>query len=457
MVLTELSLDYSNRGLGSQKDPVKEMNREEMQQKENMLFSSQEFAQKLQKENMTLMKALAHRNKIVELSGIEFQKLRINLRSVQEKNLQLAQANSQMLAELNTSRDRLKELQHELGCKNALLKVKKQLEEETLPRTDHASQDKVHDMNQKDTKRKRTSRIKPSGSADVKPIHVNEKAKSKRRVSGVIDTTVIPEETCQTKDDIEKEVVSGEENQIIDNVVNKKFVLDAANPGKDSVHRKRQCTRRQSTRFDVQETEPTEKLLEMDAPKETNETARLSLRRRSARLRPEEAEPCKSFDEGIKVMETTKRRRLSSIQRSARFDIQVPEVSDSETLNADDARSLVIEESLGSRSEAVEEPSESRGDTKETNQKRRVSTRRQSRMGKSQTDEAIKEIATDPSLDNNVVQECDHETESKDKPKADENEGMTRRSSVGRPSRHAAEKVQSYKEVSRKVKMRRKC
>ncbi|XP_010424783.1 PREDICTED: uncharacterized protein LOC104709946 [Camelina sativa] len=423
MVLTELSLDYSNRGLGSQKDPVKEMNREEMQQKENMLFSSQEFAQKLQKENMTLMKALAHRNKIVELSGIEFQKLRINLRSVQEKNLQLAQANSQMLAELNTSRDRLKELQHELGCKNALLKVKKQLEEQTLPRTDHASKDKVlanasdgdcktfqvHDMNQKDTKRKRTSRIKPSGSADVKPIHWEYKC----ILFVLLFLFVVVFFCC------------------------------------------RQCTRRQSTRFDVQETEQTEKMLEIDAPKETNETARLSMRRRSARLRPEEAEPCTSVNERNKViMETTKRRRLSSIQRSARFD-QVPEVT--ETLNADDAGSIVIEESLGSRSEAVEEPSESRVDTKETNQKRRVSTRRQSRMGKSQTDEAIKEIATDPSLDNNVVQECDHETETKDKPKADENEGMTRRSSVGRPSRHAAEKVQSYKEVSRKVKMRRKC
>ncbi|XP_023636592.1 SHUGOSHIN 2 [Capsella rubella] len=445
MVLTEMSLDYSNRVLVSQNDHVKQMDRDEMQQKENILFSSQEFAQKLQKENMTLMKALAHRNKIVELSGIEFQKMRINLRSVQEKNLQLAQANSQMLAELNTNRDRLKELQHELGCKNALLKVKKQLEEQTLSRADDASKDKVHDMNQKDTKRKRTSRIKPSRSADIKPIHVNEKAKSKRRVSGVIDTTDIPEETCQTVDDIEKEVVS----------VNNKFALDQANSGKDCVPRKRQCTRRQSTRFDVQETEQTEKLLVVDGPKETSETARLSLRRRSARLRPEEAEPCQSFNEGNNVIETTKRRRLSSILRSARFDIQVPEVT--ETLNADDARSLVIEESLGSRSEVVEEPSESRGDTKEASQKHRVSTRRQSAMGKSQTDEATKEIATDPALDNNIVEECEHETESKDKPKDDENEVMIRRSSVGRPSRHAAEKVQSYREVSLKVKMRRKC
>ncbi|CAL9229118.1 unnamed protein product [Arabidopsis halleri] len=463
MVLTEMSLDYSNRVLGSQKDNVKQMDREETQQKENMLFSSQEFAAKLQKA-FTFTLLLLNRGllKLVELSGIEIQKLRINLRSVQEKNLQLAQANSQMLAELNTNKDRLKEFQHELGCKNALLKVKKQLEEQALPCTHHASKDKllanasdgdcisfqVHDMKHKDTKRKRTPRIKPSVCADVKPIHVNEsnkKANSKRRVSGVIDTTGIPEETCQTKDDIEKGV---------DNVVNKKFVPDAANPVKDSVHRKRQCTRRQSTRFDVQETEQTEKLLEIDDAKESKETERLFLKRRSARLRPEEAEPCKSFHEGEEVRETIKRRRLVSSRLSARFDIQVPQVT--ETSNADVAGSIVIEESAGSRSVAVE-PSESRDDTKETNRKRSVSTRRQSTKGKSQTDEAIKETAADQSLGNNIVQECGHERESKDKPKADENEGMTRRSSVGRPSRHAAEKVQSYREVSLKVKMRQKC
>lgn len=465
-----MSLDYSNRVLGSQKDNVKQMDKEETQQKENMLFSSQEYAAKLQKENMTLMKALAHRNKLVELSGIEIQKLRINLRSVQEKNLQLAQANSQMLAELNTNRDRLKDLQHELGCKNALLKVKKHLEEQVLPRTHHESKDKVsasasdgdcksfqvHDIKHKDTKRKRTTRIKSSVSADVKPIPVNDsnsKANRKRRVSGVIDTTGIPEEICQTEDDIDKGVVSRGVNQDIDNVVNKKFVPDAANPVKESVHRKRQCTRRQSTRFDVQETKQTEKLLEMDGAKESKETASFSLRRRSARLRHEEAEPCKSLHEGDEVRETIKRRRVS-LRLSARFDIQEPHVT--ETSNADDARSIVIEESAGSRSESVE-PSESRHETKEITRKRSFSTRRQSTKGKSQTDEAIKEIATDPSLVNTIVQDCDQETESKDKPKADENEGMTRRSSVGRPSRHAAEKVQSYREVSLRVKMRRKC
>ncbi|XP_056854425.1 SHUGOSHIN 2-like [Raphanus sativus] len=102
-----------------------------------MLFSSKEYVEQFEKENMPLMKALAHINKIIELSRVEFQKLRINLRNVQEKNLQLARSSIQTeteygflelkfvfyfsLQELKSNRDRLKLLQHELGCKNVLL------------------------------------------------------------------------------------------------------------------------------------------------------------------------------------------------------------------------------------------------------------------------------------------------------------------------------------------------
>ncbi|CAH8305020.1 unnamed protein product [Eruca vesicaria subsp. sativa] len=434
---------------------ISNLNREETHQQQNLLLSSKEYAEKLQKENMTLMKALAHRNKIIELSGVEFQKLKINLRKVQENNLQLVQANTQMLAELNTNKDRLKLLQHELGCKNVSLGVKKvQLEEQEPLCTHHPSKDKGIDMNDKDTKRKRTSRIKASEISIVKPIQFKEKANSKRKVSGVIDTTVIPEVTCQTGDDTEKGVDSQGANQIVDNIANQKFVNDAANSVKASVHSKRQCGRRKSTRFAVQETEHTETLIEIDDAKEIKLIPRLSLKRRSARLRPEEAETGKSFHERDLVRETTKRRRVSSRQVSAMFDFQEPEVT--ETLNADDAGSLVSE---GSRSEAVE-PSESRHDTKNTNGKRRVSKRMQSTKGKSQTasdtNGAIKDIVTECDLLPSTVSQGDHERESKNKPRAEESEGVMRRTSVGRrPSRHAAEKVQSYREVSLKVKMRR--
>ncbi|KAL0752459.1 hypothetical protein Bca101_034462 [Brassica carinata] len=596
---------------------ISNLDREEtqQQQQQNMLFSSKEYAAKLEKAFPFFTFIFC---KIIELSGVEIQKLRINLRNVQEKNLHLAQANSHMLAELNTNRDRLKLLQHELGCKNVLLEARKmQTEasyflEQGLPSRDDSTKDKAHDMNHKDAKRKRTSRIKPSESSVVKPIQIKGNANSKRRVSGVIDTTVIPEVTCQTENDAEKGFVSQGTNQIVDS----KFVLDAANPIKDGVHSKRQCVRRKSTRFDVQETEQTDAVLEMDDAKETKETTRICLKRRSARLRPEEVEPCKSFHERDEVKETIKGRRVSSRQQSARFDFQEPEVTETvsaddarkvsgvvditgipevicqtedeaekgivsegtnqivdtivnkkfvldaanpvkdsvhskrqcvgkkstrfdvqvaeqtetvleiketketarlslrrgsarlrpkeaepcksfherdeaketikrrrvssrqqsatfdfqepevtETLSADDARSL-----LSDGSEAVE-PSESRRDTKDTNGTCRVTTRRQSAKGKSQTatetNGAIKDVVTDPSISINTVQECDvlpstvspedHEKESKNKPEAEETGGMMRRTSMRRTSRHAAEKVQSYREVSLKVKMRRDC
>ncbi|KAJ4895189.1 hypothetical protein Rs2_21983 [Raphanus sativus] len=221
-----------------------------------------------------------------------------------------------------------------------------------------------------DEQRKQASRIKSSESSIVKPIQVKESANSRssRKVSRVIDTTVIPEVTCQTEDDVEKGVVSQGENQTVDNIINKKFV--AANPVKDSLHSKRLSVQRKSTRFAVQETQQTE-------TKVTKEIARLSLRRRSARLRPEEAEPCKSFHERGEVRETTKRRRMQSTKGKCQTA--------------------------------------------------------------SDTNGANKDIVTECDLLPSTVSQGDHERESKNKP----------RTSVGRrPSRHAAEKVQSYREVS---------
>ncbi|GER48963.1 shugoshin C terminus [Striga asiatica] len=92
------------------------------------------YIEKLQKENMTLAKMLAQRNKflhfvlqskIIEQSGIELERLRSILIQVQEQNQQLALSHTQMLRELNLGKDRLKALQHELGCKNGLLKARK--------------------------------------------------------------------------------------------------------------------------------------------------------------------------------------------------------------------------------------------------------------------------------------------------------------------------------------------
>ncbi|KAM3268511.1 shugoshin-1 [Capsicum chacoense] len=91
---------------------------------ETMSICSKEFVDKVQKENAALVKIITEKNKIIELAGAEIQKMRINLQKMQQRNHELAQSNSQMLADLNSAKDRLKALQHELGCKNGVLRAK---------------------------------------------------------------------------------------------------------------------------------------------------------------------------------------------------------------------------------------------------------------------------------------------------------------------------------------------
>ncbi|CAN4105818.1 unnamed protein product [Withania somnifera] len=98
---------------------------------ERMSICSKEFLDKVQKENAALMKIIVEENKIIELAGAEIQKMRINLQKMQQRNHELAQSNSQMLADLNSAKDRLKALQHELGCKNGVIKAK-ELEAEEI-------------------------------------------------------------------------------------------------------------------------------------------------------------------------------------------------------------------------------------------------------------------------------------------------------------------------------------
>ncbi|XP_059625378.1 SHUGOSHIN 2-like [Cornus florida] len=162
-------------------------------EKSQIITTSKEYVDQLQKENMALMKLLADRNKIIELSGFELQKLRVNLQKVQQQNWQLAQANSQMLAELNSGKDRLKVLHHELGCKNSLLKAKKiELEEKAKTRTcqkigsevemtrcEEESSQAVGEYN-KPCNTNRKQRSKSLGPSTTKQVQVNEKSENKR-------------------------------------------------------------------------------------------------------------------------------------------------------------------------------------------------------------------------------------------------------------------------------------
>lgn len=195
---------------------------------DEMLFipaSTKEYVNELKKENMTLMKLLADRNKIIELSGIELHKLRVNLQKMQQQNFQLAQSNSQMLAELNLGKDRLKLLQHELGCKKGLLVAKGlELEEknETLP---SQKVDKEVEM----LNCEETLESSEAFSKINKPCNMNTRKQSKS---------------------LGPSIVKQLEDKKADN--------------------KRLCVRRQSARFKSEEQKPVEDLFEVDSTRLTS-------------------------------------------------------------------------------------------------------------------------------------------------------------------------------------------
>uniref|UniRef100_A0A7N0RE42 Shugoshin C-terminal domain-containing protein n=3 Tax=Kalanchoe fedtschenkoi TaxID=63787 RepID=A0A7N0RE42_KALFE len=87
--------------------------------------STRIYIDTLIKENMTLMRLIGERNKLIEMSGAEMLKMRSNMQRLQLQNLNLAQSNSFMLAELNIGREKIKSLQHEIICKDAMLKAER--------------------------------------------------------------------------------------------------------------------------------------------------------------------------------------------------------------------------------------------------------------------------------------------------------------------------------------------
>ncbi|KAL4591599.1 hypothetical protein LXL04_004568 [Taraxacum kok-saghyz] len=80
----------------------------------------------IEQENAELMKLITDKNKVIEVNGAELQKLRIVVQKTQLQNWNLAQSNSHMMAELNLGKQKLKTLQHQLTCKDALLKTMNQ-------------------------------------------------------------------------------------------------------------------------------------------------------------------------------------------------------------------------------------------------------------------------------------------------------------------------------------------
>ncbi|CAN6559889.1 unnamed protein product [Malus baccata var. baccata] len=161
--------------------------------------ADKDYIEQLRRERMTLIRLVAERTKIVELSGAELQKLRISLQKLQQQNLSLAQSNSRMLAELNLGREKVKTLQHELVCKNALLKAKNlEIEgKEEFKRQNSASQTQVSKIKEAEeislhkadndgkacnlNKRRATRSRSVGASTTCQKVENKEKAENKRR------------------------------------------------------------------------------------------------------------------------------------------------------------------------------------------------------------------------------------------------------------------------------------
>ncbi|RXH83583.1 hypothetical protein DVH24_005836 [Malus domestica] len=179
-------------------------------------LTDKDCIEQLRRERMTLIRLVAERTKMVELGGAELQKLRISLQKLQLQNLSLAQSNSRMLAELNLGREKVKTLQHELLCKNALFKAKNlEIEGKTeFKRQNTASQ---------------ISKIKEGEDSEEISLHKAENDGETCNLNKG-EASVDASTTCQKVEDIEK------------------------------VENKRRCLRRQSARFISQ----TENLFEIE-------------------------------------------------------------------------------------------------------------------------------------------------------------------------------------------------
>nr|XP_043612645.1 shugoshin-1 [Erigeron canadensis] len=147
--------------------------------------STKEHIDHLLKENAGLLKLITEKNKVIELNGVELQKLRVALQKTQLQNLGLAQSNSHMMAELNLGKQKLKSLQHQLTCKDALLKTMNlELQAARVQKKVELQDGDDVDTNQRITyKHMRPVRSQSMGSlmATVQRVPKKEAAENKRR------------------------------------------------------------------------------------------------------------------------------------------------------------------------------------------------------------------------------------------------------------------------------------
>ncbi|KAJ0101103.1 hypothetical protein Patl1_06013 [Pistacia atlantica] len=434
------------------------------------------YVDQLHKENMTLMKLLAERkypqwslyfaflclhikccdfnaffpfrvcplilvgSKLIELNGTELQKMKINLQKAQQQNLQLAKANSSMLAELNSGKDRLRVLQHELGCINTLREARNfVLEDKANTLTCHTSGNQAIGADKCDKGGK-------ADEQDKKPCNTNRRRQSKNQILHV-DSDSSTVNTVQDKEKVDNKRLRLRRQS-------GRFKSEEAEPSEE-----RLGLRRQSARFKCEEPAPAP---EPELTQDKVDNKRLRLRRQSGSFKSEEAEPSEE--------------RLCLRRQSARVKCEEP--APELTQDKVDKKRLCLRRQSGRFKSEEAEPSEERlcsrrqsakfkceESAPEPTQDRRQFARFKSVASKPTEDSfEIDDVKSPVSLlSDKLVHENDPtssdlsvQKECKEGNHAQNDEAHeTRRRSSGRPLRQAVEKVQSYKEIPLKVKMRR--
>ncbi|KAF5742595.1 shugoshin-1-like isoform X1 [Tripterygium wilfordii] len=367
--------------------------------KQSISFDTKQYIDKLQMEKVALIKVLADRNKIIELSGIELQKLRINLQKVQQQNLQLAKTNTQMFAELNSGKDRLKALQHELGCKNGLLNARKlEMEKAKIVKrqtygnkVETIKYNEAWDSSQADkgedkpcgTKKRRPSKVQSLGNPTVKMVEakdkVDDKRRSSRRQSARFKSEGEPSEDVLEVDDTKFPVATLGNGSVVETGPASVSVSDKDEPDANS----------------------------LSPENEAQDFGWSSIERPTCQA-AKKVHSCKEASLKVEAKDKVDIKRRSSRRQSARFKSQgetsedVFEIDETKFHVSTLGDDLVLENGPTSVSVAAKD----------------------------------EDNANDPSTEGDAQEFCG-------------------RPSIGRPSRQAAKNVHSYKEISRKVKMRR--
>ncbi|XP_017435478.1 SHUGOSHIN 2 isoform X1 [Vigna angularis] len=266
-------------------------------------------AENLLKEKEMLVKVLASKDVFIQSCKAELQKCQSNFQKLKMQNAELALTNSHMMAEVNSSRQKLRELQLELGIKNGILNAMKleltikehtvNLKHETNVNEVRACPNKQSDQSDNRGNAKRRRVFKPRSSAPavskqvkslekvdnqrnkvahITPLNIQYRYSLRRQSAGLKDEK--PESTedfvevVEVQDDISKANESGSTSlgsKVHDEAreTTESSIPTNTEPvhAKKNIENKRKSTRRQTNRFKPENPEPTEDLFVLDDAK----------------------------------------------------------------------------------------------------------------------------------------------------------------------------------------------